>query len=263
LKIDENQITFGVIDFQPHPPTLTPVFASLDQEMDLTIGSFNFCVRYLGSTRLLGPKKPGPSAGKITIVATPGISVGSSSKVNSSVSFKLKKESTVEELGESMENLDLEESSGSTDIVSSKKFDNISEKDFITSCGDVSRNSEDMWRSGLKLHNNEQTKLYSNAIQCTKNQHQMCMVISDTSEEVDNKNNPVISSHNLERGANYRADAETESAVAGREKVYLSGEEWRMIKEVVNHGATILTDSRMEVLMGYQYALHQQKKKLL
>jgi hypothetical protein len=218
LKIDGNQITFGVVDFQPHPPTLAPVFASLDQEMDLMIGSFNFCVRSLGSTRLSGPKKLGPSVGKITIMATPGISVSSSSKVNSSVSFKPKKESTVEELGEIMENLDLEESSGLTDIVSSEKFDNITEKYFITSYNDVSRNSEDTWRTGLKLHSNDQTKLYSNAVQRTKNQHQMCVVISDTSEEIDNKNNPVINPHNLERGANHRADGETESAVAGREK---------------------------------------------
>jgi hypothetical protein len=29
-KIDGSQISFGNIDFQPHPPTLTPVFASLD-----------------------------------------------------------------------------------------------------------------------------------------------------------------------------------------------------------------------------------------
>jgi hypothetical protein len=36
-----------------------------------------------------------------------------------------------------------------------------------------------------------------------------------------------------------------------------------MIKAAVNHGAVILADSRREVLMGYQYALHQQKKQLL
>jgi hypothetical protein len=36
-KVDGNQISFGTIDFQLHPPTLTPVFAILDQEMDLTI----------------------------------------------------------------------------------------------------------------------------------------------------------------------------------------------------------------------------------
>jgi hypothetical protein len=44
-KVDGNQISFGTVDFQPHPPTLTPIFASLDQEMDLTIGSLNFHVK--------------------------------------------------------------------------------------------------------------------------------------------------------------------------------------------------------------------------
>jgi hypothetical protein len=51
-KVDGNQITFGAVDFQPHPSTLTPVFASLDQEMDLTIGSLNFRVGSLGKTHL-------------------------------------------------------------------------------------------------------------------------------------------------------------------------------------------------------------------
>jgi hypothetical protein len=48
-KVDGNKISFGTVDFQPHPQTLTSVFASLDQEMDLTIGSLNFCVGSLGS----------------------------------------------------------------------------------------------------------------------------------------------------------------------------------------------------------------------
>jgi hypothetical protein len=144
-KIDENQIIFGVVDFQPHPPTLAPVFANLDQEMDLTIGSFNFSVGPLGSAHLSDPIKSGPSAGKTTMVATQEISVGSSSKVNSPVSIKPTKGSTVEELCEIMENLDLEELSGSS-TTAGKKFANSKEKDFITSCGDVSRNSEDTWR---------------------------------------------------------------------------------------------------------------------
>jgi hypothetical protein len=53
----------------------------------------------------------------------------------------------VEELRELMENLDLEESLGLTDTIASGKFENILEKDFITSCGDVSRNPEDTWRT--------------------------------------------------------------------------------------------------------------------
>jgi hypothetical protein len=79
----------------------------------------------------------------------------------------------------------------------------------------------------------------------------MYVIINDTSDEVDNENNQVINLFNLERGANHRADGETELAVADREKFYLSSEEWRMIKATVNHDATIPADSRREVLMGY------------
>jgi hypothetical protein len=72
---------------------------------------------------------------------------------------------------------------------------------------------------------------------------------------VDKENNPVINPHNLERGANYRAKGEA----APREKVHLSAGEWQMIKAAMHRGAAIPTDSRREVLMGYQYTLHQQK----
>jgi hypothetical protein len=46
------------------------------------------------------------------------------------------------------------------------------------------------------------------------------------------------------------------------EKVHVSAGEWRMIMTAVNHGTDIPADSRREVLMGYQYALHQRRKKL-
>jgi hypothetical protein len=46
-KIDGNQITFGAVDFQTHPPILALVFTNLDQEMNLMIGSFNFCIESL------------------------------------------------------------------------------------------------------------------------------------------------------------------------------------------------------------------------
>jgi hypothetical protein len=107
LKIDGNQITFAAINFQPHPPTLAQVFTNLDQEIDLMVGSFNFCVGSLGSARLSDPIKSGQTARKTAITATPETSAGSSSEVNSSVSIKPTKGSTVEELNEIMENLDL------------------------------------------------------------------------------------------------------------------------------------------------------------
>jgi hypothetical protein len=197
-KIAGNQIIFGAVDFQPHPPTLAPVFASLYQEMDLMIGSFNFRVGSLGSACISDPIKLGLSARKTTMVATQEISAGSSSGVNSAVSIEPTKGNTVEELGEILENLDQEELSGSSTIVSDEKFGNISERDFITSCSDVSGNSEDTWRSELRLHSDEQAKLHSNASQYANNRHQMYVIINDTSKEVNNENNPVINPHNLE-----------------------------------------------------------------
>jgi hypothetical protein len=98
-KVDRNQISFGTVDFQPHPPTLTPVFTSLGQEMDLTIGSVNFHVGSLGSTRLSDSTKLGLSAGKIVTIAVSEPLVGSSSKVNSPVSF-----ATMEKREENLKN---------------------------------------------------------------------------------------------------------------------------------------------------------------
>jgi hypothetical protein len=47
-----------------------------------------------------------------------------------------------------------------------------------------------------------------------------------------------------------------------KEKVHVSVGEWRMIMTAVNHGTDVPADSRREVLMGYQYALHHHRKKL-
>jgi hypothetical protein len=47
-----------------------------------------------------------------------------------------------------------------------------------------------------------------------------------------------------------------------KEKVHVSAGEWRMIMIAVNHRTNVPADSRREVLMGYQYALHQRRKKL-
>jgi hypothetical protein len=130
-KVDGNQISFGTVDFQPHPPTLTPVFASLDQEMDLTIGSLNFRVGSLGLTRLSDSSKSDPSAGKTATIAMTESSVGSSSEANSPVSSTTmeKIEEKIEELNETMGNLDIGEAMGHLDL---------DQKDFTTRSGGVS-----------------------------------------------------------------------------------------------------------------------------
>jgi hypothetical protein len=85
-EVHEIQIPFRTVDFQPHQSSFTQVFESMDQDMDLTIGSLNFRVRSLGSIRLSDPAKPGPSATKSRTETMLESSEGSSSEVNSPVS---------------------------------------------------------------------------------------------------------------------------------------------------------------------------------
>jgi hypothetical protein len=109
-EINEIQIPFGTVDFQPHQSSFTQVFESMDQDMDLTIGSLNFRVGSLGSIRLSDPAKPGLSASKSKTEIMSESSEGSSSKVNSPVSFAAieTEERKFAEGDETMENFDLE-----------------------------------------------------------------------------------------------------------------------------------------------------------
>jgi hypothetical protein len=86
-EFDGNQISFRTVDFQPHPPNFTPIFESLDQDMDLMIGSLNFRVGSLGLIRLSDPAKLDPSASEAKTIAMSESSVGSFSEANSPVSY--------------------------------------------------------------------------------------------------------------------------------------------------------------------------------
>jgi hypothetical protein len=96
-EVDEIQIPFRTVDFQPHQSSFTQVFESMDQDMDLMIGSLNFHVGSLGSIRLSDPVKPGPSAGEPKTGAMSESSEGSSSEVNSPVSLAETEEGKIKE----------------------------------------------------------------------------------------------------------------------------------------------------------------------
>jgi hypothetical protein len=183
-KIDGNQISFGTVDFQPHPPTFTLVFASLDQEMDLMFGSLNFCVGSLGSIRLSDPTKSGLSAGKTAITAMSESSVDSSSEVNSHVSFTMIEniEDTIEELDEIMRNLDLGEASDHSG--SNQNFGRSISADFTTRNVGVSNNV-----------------------------HQVCVIITKAAEDDDGVDNMVVNA----QGGNPKNSHRKE-----KEKVYVS-----------------------------------------
>jgi hypothetical protein len=106
-QVDEIQIPFGTIDFQPHQSSFTQVFESMDQDIDLTIGSLNFRVGSLGSIRLSDPMRTDLSASEPEIVAMSESSKSSSSEVNSPVSLAETKEGKITGGDEIMENSDL------------------------------------------------------------------------------------------------------------------------------------------------------------
>jgi hypothetical protein len=223
-KVDGNQIFFGTIDFQTHPPSPTPVFASLAQEMNLTIGSLNFCVGALGSTRLSDPTKLDPLARKTATTTKSESSAGSSSEVNSPVSFTTAGniEDTIKKLDEIMKKLDLGEPMGHSDF--SHNFSKDTTMDFTTRNGGVSNNI-----------------------------HQVCVIITEASEDDDVADNTVVNT----QVNNPRSNSQKE-----KEKIYVSAGEWRVIMSAINHSTEVPADARREVLMGYQYALHQHKKRL-
>jgi hypothetical protein len=84
--------------------------------------------------------------------------------------------------------------------------------------------------------------------------HQLCVIITEATEEENN--------HAGNEEVDMQVDKIRSNGKKEKEKVHVSAEEWRMIMTTINHGTDVPADSRREVLMGYQYALHQRKKKL-
>jgi hypothetical protein len=84
--------------------------------------------------------------------------------------------------------------------------------------------------------------------------HQLCVIITEAAEEENN--------HVGNEEVDMQVDKLRSNGKKEKEKVHVSTGEWRMIMSAINHGTDVPADSRREFLMGYQYALHQCRKKL-
>jgi hypothetical protein len=133
--------------------------------------------------------------------------------------------------------------------------------DFIICCDNISDNSTDTWKTGLDLHEDEQTT-FSSFNSKYDNQYQVLAIIADNSEELDDNNNPVLNPANVTRAANHLAEGDTADSLANRAKIRLSAEDWNTIKVAIEHGAAIPADATKEVLLGYHYALRRQSRQL-
>jgi hypothetical protein len=154
-------------------------------------------------------------------------------------------ENKIEELNETMENLDLGEQLG----------------DFMICCGSISDKSTDTWKTGLELHEDDQT-IFSSCCGKFDNQYQILAIIGDNSEEFDDNNNPVLNPANVTRGANHLAEGDNAESLTTRAKIRLSADEWNTIKAAIEHGTAIPVDASKEVLQRYIYAIHRQSRQL-
>jgi hypothetical protein len=87
----------------------------------------------------------------------------------------------------------------------------------------------------------------------SRNIHQLCIIITEVAEENDHADNAKV---------NAQVDKSRSNGKKEKEKIRVSPGEWRIIMLAINHGTELPANSRREVLMGYQYALYQHKKKL-
>jgi hypothetical protein len=170
-------------------------------------------------------------------------SEGSSSEVNSPVSFAEIEEGKIAGGDETTENFDLE----------------VQLEDLMICHDDTSDKSTDTWKTGLELHEDDSSIFSSCKLD---NRYQVLAIVGDNSEELDENNNPVLNPANINRGANYLAEGEIADSLATREKVRLSADEWRTIKTAVEHDTPIPTNASKNMLLGYHYALRQQSKQL-
>jgi hypothetical protein len=150
------------------------------------------------------PVKPDPSGSKVKTITISESSVGSSSKANSLVSFattKIAGEKLIE-LDETMENLDF--------------GDQL--EDLMICHDDALDKSTDTWKTGLELHEDDETIFSSFNIKFD-NRYQVLAIIGENLEEFNENNNSVLISANVNRGANHLAEGETADSLASRAKV--------------------------------------------
>jgi hypothetical protein len=188
-----------------------------NQKMELTIESLSVYVKPSGLTRLSDPARSGPSASKIKTITMSGSSVGSSSKVNSPVSF-----AATENMQKKLKESDRTRKESDVEVIMDKSHDN--QRDFATGSSGVSRSI-----------------------------HQLCVIITEVVEENDHADNGEVDMQVDKLRSNGKKD---------KEKIHVSTGEWRIIMSAINHGTEVPANLRREVLMGYQYTLHQRRKKL-
>jgi hypothetical protein len=95
---------------------------------------------------------------------------------------------------------------------------------------------------------NSQRDLATGSSGVSRSIHQLCVIITEAAEENGHADNAET---------DMQVDKSRSNGKKEKEKIHVSNGEWRIIMLAINHGIEVPTNSRREVLMGYQYALYQ------
>jgi hypothetical protein len=134
-------------------------------------------------------------------------------------------------------------------------------EDLMICLDDISDKSTDTWNTGLEL-SKDGDSIFSSFNNNIGKQCHVLAIVGDNSKEFDENNNPVLNPANINRGANYLAEGQTAESLTTRKKIRLSVDEWKIIREAVEHDTPIPSNSSKDMLLGYHYALRQQAKQL-
>jgi hypothetical protein len=155
------------------------------------------------------------------------------------------------------ENFDSEERACQTHNKAKENLDaRVQLDDLIICFDDISDKSTDTWKTGIEISEDDDSTFSSFNSNIGK-QCQVLAIVGENSEEFDENNNPVLNLANIDRGANHLAEGQTAECLTAREKIRLSADEWRIIREAVEHGPPIPSNSSKDMLLGYHYALRQ------
>jgi hypothetical protein len=82
---------------------------------------------------------------------------------------------------------------------------------------DTSDKSTDTWKTGLELHEDENS-IFSSFDSKFDNRYQVLAITEDNSEEFNKNKNPVLNPAKINMGANHLAEGETADSLVNREK---------------------------------------------
>jgi hypothetical protein len=117
---------------------------------------------------------------------------------------------------------------------------------------DETREKPDMEATSVKTHDSPRD-FATGSSGVSRSIHQLCIIITEAAEEDNHEGNKEV---------DMQVDKLRSNSKKEKEKIHVSTGEWRIIMSAINHGTEVPADSRREVLMGYQYALNQRRKKL-